>query len=272
MALPRPSLTLILDIDKRIDSEDLRLEIGRCYTYVGTALVRTHEPVGESEAENTMRMLVKLGTHRYLSREEESEALYNEVIERWLYNQFHTVVNNMQIFNRRQREIGNDPLVFDWLELELENGALAVRFRLDSASGLPASTNQVVTRMRAALADGRLGENVRRITAPSDGSFEKQREEGLAKKVERERLAQIEAEERKAAEEAKRIEEERQAEEGFLESPELSGSQSSFDETTGVDLEEYFAVDEPDFEIAYDVWTVEYQDGTCASFDASAWE
>ena len=34
MAQPRPSLTLIVDVDERIDSEELRLEIGRSYTYV----------------------------------------------------------------------------------------------------------------------------------------------------------------------------------------------------------------------------------------------
>ena len=113
------------------------MEVGRCYTYVGTALVRTHKAESDAEPENTMRMLVKLGTRRYLSREdEESEALWNTVIKRWLYNQFHTVVNNMQIFNRRQREIGNDSLPFTWLEIELENGALVVRLRLDSASGM----------------------------------------------------------------------------------------------------------------------------------------
>ena len=33
MAQPRPSLTLILDLDERLDSEDVRLEIDRCYSY-----------------------------------------------------------------------------------------------------------------------------------------------------------------------------------------------------------------------------------------------
>ena len=125
MAQPRPSLTLILDIDERFDSEETRLEVGRCYTYVGTALVRTHKAEGDAEPENIMRMLVKLGTRKYLSREdEESEALWSTVIERWLYNQFHTVVNNMQIFNRRQREIGNDPLPFTGLKSSLKTALL----------------------------------------------------------------------------------------------------------------------------------------------------
>lgn len=41
MAQPRPSLTLILDIDERLDSEELRLEISRCYAHVGSVRPRT---------------------------------------------------------------------------------------------------------------------------------------------------------------------------------------------------------------------------------------
>ena len=67
MAQPRPSLTLILDLDERLDSEDVRLEIDRCYSYVGSTLVRTH-PACDGEPQNIMRFLVKLGTRRYLRR------------------------------------------------------------------------------------------------------------------------------------------------------------------------------------------------------------
>ena len=66
MAQPRPSLTLIVDVDERIDSEELRLEIGRSYTYVGSALVRTHAAESDdAPVENTLRMLVKLSTRQY---------------------------------------------------------------------------------------------------------------------------------------------------------------------------------------------------------------
>lgn len=47
MAQPRPSMTLILDLDERVDCEELRLEIGRSYAYVGSTLVRTHAAAGE---------------------------------------------------------------------------------------------------------------------------------------------------------------------------------------------------------------------------------
>ena len=52
MALPRPSLTLVLDIDERLDSEALRLEIGRCYAHVCQTLVRTH-PADTAAAAST---------------------------------------------------------------------------------------------------------------------------------------------------------------------------------------------------------------------------
>lgn len=39
-------MTLILDLDERVDCEELRLEIGRSYAYVGSTLVRTHAAAG----------------------------------------------------------------------------------------------------------------------------------------------------------------------------------------------------------------------------------
>ena len=64
-------MTLILDLDERLDSEDVRLEIDRCYSYVGSTLVRTH-PACDGEPQNIMRFLVKLGTRRYLRAEDEA--------------------------------------------------------------------------------------------------------------------------------------------------------------------------------------------------------
>ena len=39
--LPHPSSLLILNIDEELDSKELRLEIDRCYSYLGAPLVRT---------------------------------------------------------------------------------------------------------------------------------------------------------------------------------------------------------------------------------------
>lgn len=274
MALPRPSLTLIADVDETLDTEETRLEIGRCYTHVGTTVVRGH--AAAEPPSNTMRMLVKLGTRRYLARDAASESLWNDVMERWLANRFRTVSNNMLIFNRRQREIGAQPLVFDRLEVELENGAFTAVLRLDSASGLPDSAAATVSRMRAAYADGLLGENVVRVCAPSDASYEEQREAGRVQAARRvQERARREAEEQAAEEERRRAAEER-AQEGFLESPELLAEKRRVEGglADGADsaVERVFELDEPDFEPDYRIWTVVAADGSERTFDSSSVE
>ena len=106
MSKPHPSMALTLDLDESIVDHELRLEIDRCYSYLGTPVVRTHE--GEDdEAVNTLRMTVRVGAREYLdSSVEGADALWSDHIEHWLLNQVHAVDNQMKIFNRRQREEG----------------------------------------------------------------------------------------------------------------------------------------------------------------------
>ena len=59
MALLRPSLTLVLDLDERCAGEKTVLEIKRGYAHVGTPVIRTHEGPADAEPSNTMRMLVR---------------------------------------------------------------------------------------------------------------------------------------------------------------------------------------------------------------------
>lgn len=42
MALLRPSLTLVLDLDERVAAEQTILEINRSYAHIGTPVIRTH--------------------------------------------------------------------------------------------------------------------------------------------------------------------------------------------------------------------------------------
>ena len=191
MAQPRPSLTLILDLDERLDSEDVRLEIDRCYSYVGSTLVRTH-PACDGEPQNIMRFLVKLGTRRYLRAEDEgADELWNDVMERWFYNELYKVSNNMLIYNRRQREVGNPQLVFDWIDVELQNGQLHALLHCDNVSGIRPETSELLTQLRAAYNEAE---------------------------------------------------------------PAL----------------EPFALDEPDFEVDYRLWLIEYADGSTRTFDSHA--
>ena len=268
MALPRPSLTLVLDIDERLDSEALRLEIGRCYAHVCQTLVRTHPadtaaaasthavgsesgkapstaetdiatdtakgPGAQTNASapcNIARFLVKMGTRRYLDpKDEGANELWNDVIERWIGNELRKVGNNMRIFNRRQREEGRDPLMFDWYELDLQNGQLSVLLRCDSTSAVDPSANATITALREAYGNNALGENVERVRMPAPEEYERQRKIGLAAKARREaeKAARAQAEAERARAEAEAAE--REAEEAFLESPELMAHAATPDE------------------------------------------
>ena len=220
MAKPHPSMALLLDLDERLVDNDLRLEIDRCYSYLGTPVVRTH-PAGEGAPENTIRMMVRVGAREYLdSTVEGADALWNDSIEHWLLNQVHAVENQMKIFNRRQREEGRDELTFTWLEVELAGGRLTVRLRLDSSCGIDPADSVWVTRVRAALNEGALGEGVVAVQLPSDASFEQQYVAGMAALAAR-KVAEEEARAAEEAAAAEAAEAEAAAEAAFMASPAL---------------------------------------------------
>ena len=221
MAKPHPSMALLLDLDERLVDNDLRLEIDRCYSYLGTPVVRTH-PAGEGAPENTIRMMVRVGAREYLdSTAEGADALWSDSIEHWLLNQVHAVENQMKIFNRRQREEGRDELTFTWLEVELAGGRLTVRLRLDSSCGIDPADSVWVTRVRAALNEGALGEGVVAVQLPSDASFEQQYVAGMAALAARKVAEEEEARAAEEAAAAEAAEAEAAAEATFMTSPAL---------------------------------------------------
>ena len=149
-----------------------------------------------------MRFLVKLGTRRYLRAEDEgADELWNDVMERWFYNELYKVSNNMLIYNRRQREVGNPQLAFDWIDVELQNGQLHALLHCDNVSGIRPETSELLTQLRAAYNEGALGEDVVRAYLPAPASYEEQKAAGLAAKAERD--AQKAAELAAAEEEAR---------------------------------------------------------------------
>lgn len=291
MALPRPSLTLVLDVDERLDSTETRLEIDRCYAHVGTTIVRTHKAGStparsfaeaakaarvddsavseEAEAKNVARLLVKLGTRKYLRSENEgADELWNDVVAQWLFNEFHKIGNNLQIFNRRQKEIGGQALSFDWLDVELQDGEVCAWMRLDSESGIDPDASEQVTRMRTALNAGVLGQDVASVVMPDPEDYKRQREAGLAAKAEREAAEEKAREEEEAAAAAAREEEERLAEEAFLESPSEELDEEEERARQEAELAAKFELPAPDFPIDYHLWRVEYADGTARTFDS----
>ena len=221
MAKPHPSMALLLDLDERLVDNDLRLEIDRCYSYLGTPVVRTH-PAGEGAPENTIRMMVRVGAREYLdSTAEGADALWSDSIEHWLLNQVHAVENQMKIFNRRQREEGRDELTFTWLEVELAGGRLTVRLRLDSSCGIDPADSVWVTRVRTALNEGALGQNVVAVQLPSDASYEQQYVAGTAARAASMVAAGAAARAAEEAAAAEAAEAEAAAEAAFMASPAL---------------------------------------------------
>ncbi len=277
MAQPRPSMTLILDVDERIDSEELRLEIGRSYTYVASTLVRTHAAASEdAPVENTMRMLVKLGTRQYLNAGEEgSDELWNDVMRDWFRNQFRKIGNQTLIYNKRQREIDNgQELAFTWLEVDLQNGQLPVRLRMNDVSSIDESAADMLSVVRDAYNAGKLGEkaSVARISMPTDESWAAQAAAGAVAAAERAKAEEAAAKAAEEAAEAERQAAEAAADEAFLESPELVAAEAEDEAPVdggGVEPPELvFELDEPTFAVDYNSWTVEYTDGTSKTFEA----
>ena len=296
MSKPHPSMALTLDLDESIVDHELRLEIDRCYSYLGTPVVRTH-PAADGEPVNTLRMTVRVGAREYLdSSVEGADALWSDYIEHWLLNQVHAVDNQMKIFNRRQREESKPELVFTWLEIELQGGRLVVRMRLDSTCGIDPEESKWVSCVREALNAGALGKDVVAVTLPSAASYEQQYVAGMEA---------LEA--RKEAEAA-----ERAAEESFMASPVLVAEaaeaaleaeeatdivvrariahdleeveRGELDKTAeeivaeriaeeahlGEDIQKKYALPDADFALAFDQWTVVYADGSTRDFDSTS--
>lgn len=276
MAQPRPSLTLILDIDERLDSEELRLELARCYAHVGTTLVRSHATgaeAGAGEPTNHARLLVKLGTRNYLHAGEEADQLWGDVLAHWFENAFHKIGNNMKAFNRRQRDIGGTELFFDWLEVELQNGELTAALHLDTASGIEPKSAAMLTVLRDAFNAGALGEEVARVLMPSPASYGKQVEAGRAAAAERAAAEEAAREAQEAEERAAREAAAAEAERLFLEVPEADMAEAGGVDAATVDAGETeadpFQLDEPDFAVDYAEWLVEYADGSARTFDSA---
>ena len=273
MPQPRPSCTLVLDIDERLYSEDVKLEVQRCYAYVCATLVRTH-PATEGEPVNTARMLAKLGTRHYLhSADEGADELWSDVMERWIYNELHKIGNNMVIYNRRQREIGGIELPFEWLDVELENGALTVSVALDSNCSVPPEQANLITDVRRAVNDGALGENMVRVIAPTQASLDEQKAAAVAAKAHRIAQEQAEAAAKAEAEAAAKAQAEAEAAQEFLESPAAANAEAEAlaaeEEVARAALEEKYGIDDPDFAVDFTLWTVVRADGTQSTFDSS---
>ena len=177
MTIIHPSLTLVLDIDEQLFSQQLKLEIMRCYSHIGTPVIRTHargfEDASNPEGapDNRARFIVSMGTKRYLhSSDEGADELWETSVEPWIASMLYKVTNNMAAFNRRMRKIGLPELVFSRIDLELEGGAFTVGLAPDPEGIIGRPIAMQAGLARTLLNSGIL-EGARRVDAPSATSL-----------------------------------------------------------------------------------------------------
>ena len=278
MALIRPSLTLVLDLDERLASQDTELELKRCYSYIGAPLVRKHAPASEdAPVSNRARAIVNFGQRKYLhSADEGADALWNEVVEHWIGNILHKVGSNMKAFNRRQRLIGLPEVIFDNFDIELQGGEFVVSLHPDLLGFVPEELNAAVGMARSLLNDGAFADAVR-VRIPADDVYESQR----AVAWETWQEEHPEPEEDESAPEAAPKEEPPAID---YDSPEwlaYDRERKSYENTAvpvtdseelpNFEREEVVEPPEPfSFEVDYSQWDVQFADGTCRRYDSSA--
>ena len=279
MVMIRPSSTLVIDIDERLASKDTIGEIKRNYAHIGTPVIRTHAPESDEEDApyiNTMRMMVKMGTYKYLySADEGADERWNTIVEPWVRNMLHKVGNNMMVFNKRQRKIKLPELVFQRMTIEFQGGAFVVGLHTDAECLIDRDMNKQVGVARALLNDGTF-EGVVRVDMPTDEEYATQHdaayEPWLAEHPQPEPEPEDEAEPEPEPEpEPQKTREELLAEDIIAKSYENTHVPPTDSDTLPpIPHEEEVEEVRFNFEVDYHIWKLTYQDGSTRTFDSQA--
>lgn len=278
MAMLRPSLTLVLDLDERVASEDTVLEIRRTYAHICTPVIRTHAAADDdAPVHNEARMLVNMGTRKYLhSADEGADDLWNEIVEPWIKNILHKVGNNMKVFNDRQRSIKLPEVIFDRVDVELQGGEFVVSLHTDPVSAVDEGLHAQVGLARELLNSGVL-EGAVRVDAPSDESYEAQRDAAWQTwAAEHPEALEPKPEPEPELESAPVSEPELTREEWLARDEEAKSYENTHVAPTDSEalppIKREEAEEEPeqfDFEVGYDAWSVTFADGTKKNFNAT---
>lgn len=277
MALLRPSLTLVLDLDKRLATQETILELKRCYTYIGVPVIRSHETPGGDDAplESRARILVGLGTRQYLHGDDEgADELWESVVEPWIGNMLRKIGCNMRAFNVRQRKIGLPEVVFGRVDVELQGGELVVSLHTDPQSFVPEALSAQVGLARTLLNEGTLAQAAC-VLMPSDASYEEQCATALALWEEEHPAPGETPEEGGADEEASEPEQRELTREEWLE---LDRQAKSYENTAvpptdsntlpSIPRKEQPEAEQFAFEVDYTLWSVVDAEGTVRTFNA----
>lgn len=291
MALkPYPSNLIVFDMCTEEFDEELKLDIVRSWTHIGEVLVRTHDTPEGQQSRNVIHIKVKYGCRPYLKVDGgESDANWAERMEQHILSTMRKVSNNLIAHNRRRRREYLPEIRFWSMEFELERGVLMLEFLLDSNGAVPIECAHMASDIRAALAAGELGQAVR-VVAPSPNAYADQAEAARVEREAREAQERAKAVEQEAQEAEARQEAEAEAQERFMESPEMVEAEEKREEGTkeeraGEDdrvsplevaplsREEWdalYGVHDADFKVDYHIWQVIDAQGGTREFDSIA--
>lgn len=287
----RPDMTLVIDLDDRLSTQETTDEIKRCYSHIGAPVLRKHHeeaPAGGGEApmHNSATMMVDLGTNDYLHSEEEgADELWADTVEPWIHSMVHKVGNNMKVFNDRQRKIALPQVLFERLDIELGDGEFTVGLHTDPVSFVDPDLSEQVGLARRLLNDGTIAGAVR-VDAPTEEAYRKQ--EQAARAVwDAEHPGKPEAVEFANTEDdpegGKQLIPDADDEEAYQEWLAADEEAKSYENTAvpPTDDEELPRPERPeepeepeqfDFDVDYSLWTVTYGDGTTRQFDSDKLE
>ncbi len=277
MAMIRPNLTLIMDLDERVATKDTILEIKRNYAHITTPVIRTHAAGADEPVSNTARMMVKMGTYKYLRSEDEgADERWETIVEPWIKNMLHKVGNNMKVFNKRQREIGSPELNFDYTTLEFESGSFIVGVHPNATGWIDPELHSAVGTARTLLNNGTFADVVR-VDIPAAARYGAQRDVAWEEWVVEHPEPEVSEEDvPEVAEEVER-EPDNTREELLQEDIEAKSYENTavpITDKQGLPMpvrEEKEEEEDPfDFTVDYTVWEAFFADGSSRLFDSSA--
>lgn len=168
-AMIRPTLLLRMDLDENVYSEDVVAEIKRSYSYVAPTVIESHATKGEAP-ENTLGFVVKIRKPFWLSSDEGSDELWNDVMLKWFENMFTKTSTTVVTYNTARLEKGEQKLDYSWLEIDLGDRIVAIKLNADSS--IPLVATDLLAQARTFTQEGKWPqEGVSRISIPSRASF-----------------------------------------------------------------------------------------------------
>lgn len=166
----RPSLILKITLEEGIYSEEAVSEIKRSYSHIAPSAIAAC-PAGASTPENGMRLVVNLHKPYWDTNDKAADALWHEVMPKWLGNMFYKLSNCMTASNAIRQRQGQPGLFYPWLEIQFGKDALiALGAREDFP--LPPDAVNLIEQARVNLNGGVLGEGIHCVRIPARSCIE----------------------------------------------------------------------------------------------------